>query len=391
VLQIKQDFLPKGHRNRPGHAMKPKGLLYHATANWNEGAGDEVHADYMKNTSRSVSWHVTVDKDSATQHIPFSENAWHAGDGSEGHYNRNWIGFEIACEAVKQGEPLDEATYWNAVDIAAQIMELNGLDQLKQIQPHKVVYGKGCPHHTLFDHDKFESDVIEVLSARKQGGTKILNKPRATVEQAQTWAKERGATDTFISLASLYWEIANEVDPSIAYAQSAKETAFGRFGGVVDESYNNPSGMKTKDGGGNYDPHAHQSFRNWREGVTAHIDHLALYAGALGYPKKDTPDPRHFGFIVGKAPTVEELSGRWAPSKEYGKSIINHYLKPLLETQAKVETSNPLKKKIEELEKDLERAQSEKVVAEKMAETKEKQIEEYQMFFKLFNKFIEKG
>lgn len=56
--------------------------------------------------------------------------------------------------------------------------------------------------------------------------------------------------------------------------------------------------------------------------MIAHLDHLALYAGAPGYPRADSPDPRHFDFLAGDAPTVEQLSGRWAPAASYGPSLV---------------------------------------------------------------------
>ena len=155
-------------------------------------------------------------------------------------------------------------------------------------------------------------------------GTSILHAPRATVGQAQAWANEKEATDVFIGLADLYWALTPKagVDPVVAYCQSAKETGYGKFGGVIDASYHNPCGIKTSEGGGNYDPRAHQRFRTWEDGVSAHIDHLALYAGAPGYPKKGTLDPRHFPYLLGTAKTVEQLGGKWAPSATYGEDIV---------------------------------------------------------------------
>lgn len=169
MLVIRQDLLPKGHMNRPGYPMTPKGLMFHTTNNWRDGAGDEMHATYMYSGQRLASWHVTVDKDSATQHIPFNENAWHAGDGKNGKYNRGWIGLEIACEAVNEGEPLDRATYNNAVDVAAQIMMMHGWETEDKLEPHRIVYGKNCPHHTLFNADQFKKDVIAEIKRRKGG------------------------------------------------------------------------------------------------------------------------------------------------------------------------------------------------------------------------------
>jgi len=168
-------------------------------------------------------------------------------------------------------------------------------------------------------------------------GTSILHAPRATVGQAQAWANEKEATDVFIGLADLYWALTPKagVDPVVAYCQSAKETGYGKFGGVIDASYHNPCGIKTSEGGGNYDPRAHQRFASWEDGVSAHIDHLALYAGAEGYPKQNTPDPRHFPYLRGTAITVEQLGGKWAPSPTYGEDIVR-LMEELIATQAPV-------------------------------------------------------
>ncbi|WP_240666679.1 hypothetical protein [Longirhabdus pacifica] len=53
------------------------------------------------------------------------------------------------------GEPLDKATYDNAVEVVAQIMNQHGFTSASQLQPHAIVYGKNCPHHTLFSRDQF--------------------------------------------------------------------------------------------------------------------------------------------------------------------------------------------------------------------------------------------
>jgi N-acetylmuramoyl-L-alanine amidase len=158
---------------------------------------------------------------------------------------------------------------------------------------------------------------------------KIISDSKVTVNQAKNWAKSKGATDTFVGLADLYFKYAPQhggVNPAIAYVQAAKETAYGNFGGVLDESYHNPCGLKNASGGGDTDKDAHQRFDNWDEGVQAHLDHLALYAGADGYPRSDTYDPRHFVTIKGKATTVNALGGKWAPSATYGQEINALYM-----------------------------------------------------------------
>ena len=155
----------------------------------------------------------------------------------------------------------------------------------------------------------------------------IISSPTASVEQMQKWARSKGATETFISLAPKYMKLYSShggINPIVAYAQSALETGYGNFGGVIDESYNNPCGMKTKEAGGNTDsdPNAHQKFNSWEDGISAHLDHLALYAGANGYPRKETKDPRHFSFIFGRAKSVLGLSGVWASDKQYGEKVL---------------------------------------------------------------------
>lgn len=152
----------------------------------------------------------------------------------------------------------------------------------------------------------------------------ILSNPTTTIEQMQEWAKSKKANQLLIDLAPIYYNISVNVgiNPVITYCQSAKETGYMNFGGVLDATYNNPCGMKNSSGGGDYDPNAHKQFANWEEGIQAQVDHLALYSGVEGYPKANTPDPRHFPYLHGTATTVESLGGKWAPSLEYGNSIV---------------------------------------------------------------------
>lgn len=157
---------------------------------------------------------------------------------------------------------------------------------------------------------------------------KIISDTKVTAKQAEDWAKSKGATKTFISLADLYFEYSSDhgnVNPAIAYVQAAKETGFGNFGGVLNESYHNPCGLKKTTGGSDTDPNAHQIFDSWDKGVQAHLDHLALYAGAAGYPRRDTYDPRVFITIKGTATTVNSLGTKWAPSVTYGEEVNQLY------------------------------------------------------------------
>ena len=154
-------------------------------------------------------------------------------------------------------------------------------------------------------------------------GTPIIGRPTASIEQLAQWAADKNAKPFFIALAPTFYKVALAagVDSAVVYCQSAKETGYGKFGGVIDESYCNPCGMKNSAGGGDADPNAHKRFDSWEQGIQAQVDHLALYAGADGYPKSVTLDPRHFSYLHGTARTVEALGGKWAPSASYGMDI----------------------------------------------------------------------
>ena len=153
----------------------------------------------------------------------------------------------------------------------------------------------------------------------------ICGTTKVTYEQAMAFAKSKKATTVFINNAIIYWNLCKKVgiNPCIAYCQYALETGWGKFGGVLDASYCNPCGLKITSGGSCTDAKAHKRFANWEAGISAHIDHLALYAGVKGYPKSNTEDPRHFSYLLGTVKTVEGLAGTWAMSSSYSKNLIN--------------------------------------------------------------------
>lgn len=168
----------------------------------------------------------------------------------------------------------------------------------------------------------------------KSGGTPIIGVPQATVQQAQAWARGRSAHGRFIAVLPLYWQEAQRygIRPEVAASQAAKETAFGRFTGVISPDYHNWCGLKTRNGGPDNDPNAHARFPDDITGVRAHLQHLSRYAGSALPPGEAVVDPRYDLVTPGAAPTVEALSGRWAPSEDYGRSIVADYLLPLLRT-----------------------------------------------------------
>jgi len=143
TVQIIQDFIPSGRRNRPGYKLTPKYITIHDTANTQAGADARAHAQYLKGSTAAslpVSWHYTVDDKVIYQHLPLNENGWHASDGANGPGNRQSIGIEI-CENRDGNRAAAEA---NAAWLTAKLLKDYdlGLDRVKQ---HYDWSGKNCP------------------------------------------------------------------------------------------------------------------------------------------------------------------------------------------------------------------------------------------------------
>lgn len=139
-----------------------------------------------------------------------------------------------------------------------------------------------------------------------------------------------GATDWYLNAVLACWHAGmyTGVDPLVLCGQCAHETAWGRFGGVINGDYGNLAGMKIRTGTGDL-PEAHAKFAmdRWGHpwlGAIAQAHHLMLYAGVEA--PFDTPDERahHIGpgsTSFGSARTVEALGGKWAPSATYGTMV----------------------------------------------------------------------
>ncbi len=168
----------------------------------------------------------------------------------------------------------------------------------------------------------------------------ILGKSAVSYTQLETWVKSvKTANPLLLKNLPIMWRLANErgILVELFVAQVVVETGYLNFGGVLNASFHNTCGLKTTKGGGDYVANAHMRFSSWEEGLTAHADHLALYAGAKGFPRYSpntkgyenekyksngtTKDPRHFTYLYGKCPTVEGLSGTWATNKKYAQDL----------------------------------------------------------------------
>ena len=144
AVQIIQDFIPPGRRNRPGYRLDPKYITIHDTANTQTGADAKAHAAYVKSTAAAnipASWHFTVDDKAIYQHLPLNENGWHAGDGTNGPGNRQSVGIEI-CENSNGNRAQAEK---NAAWLTAKLLKDFGLP-LAAVKQHYDWSGKNCPN-----------------------------------------------------------------------------------------------------------------------------------------------------------------------------------------------------------------------------------------------------
>ncbi len=187
--------------------------------------------------------------------------------------------------------------------------------------------------------------IYRVIRAEKKGEkldlgvipseTKLIAESKVSVEQAKAWAKQRGAADRFIEIADVYWKYGEitGICPELLYAQAAKETKFGLYGGNVIPEQNNWAGIKiaTSNGDSTYD---HESFETPDDGVRGHFNHMGAYVGI-----KPVGEPHGRYNSVSKMPwagtveTLEQLGGKWCPDLYYGYSILHNYIEPMMNTK----------------------------------------------------------
>ncbi|MCD8391403.1 MAG: S-layer homology domain-containing protein [Firmicutes bacterium] len=163
--------------------------------------------------------------------------------------------------------------------------------------------------------------------------TELIGEAQITVEQAQAWAEDKGAAQIFIDIAPTYWYYGElfGLRPEILYAQAAKETAYGNYGGAVLPEMNNWAGIKIKSPIGDR-TEDHESFDTPEDGVRAHFNHMCAYVGLE--PIGEVHDRYYVVASLSWAGTVknlEALGGRWCPDLYYGYSILHDYIEEMSE------------------------------------------------------------
>lgn len=180
----------------------------------------------------------------------------------------------------------------------------------------------------LEEKDNLTWEDLGVISSN----TPLIGDAQISFEAAQEWAKDRGASDKFIEAAPIYWEYGEltGLRPEILYAQAAKETGYGKFGGAVIPEMNNWAGIKIKNPIGDR-PEDHESFETPDDGVRAHFNHMGAYVGLA--PIGEAHDRYYVVKSIswaGSVKNLEALGGRWCPDLYYGYSILHDVLEPLM-------------------------------------------------------------
>ena len=150
--------------------------------------------------------------------------------------------------------------------------------------------------------------------------------------------KAKGATvhSRFINeMFPALWAAATKygIDGVGMVAQSAKETAWGHFGGKVPWQFYNTAGNKINPAVQNLpqfrgicdgdNPLAHAQFASWAVGAEVHAQHLRRYCGVPIQPETLLIAPRYWAVASFNTSTYEwsGLGGKWAPALDYGTTL----------------------------------------------------------------------
>ena len=162
----------------------------------------------------------------------------------------------------------------------------------------------------------------------KESYTPILGDAKVSVDSAIAWAEAHDAAELFIDAAQYYWQYGEEfgIRPEVLYAQAAKETGFGKYGGAVLPEMNNFAGIKVRGATGDR-TEDHETFATREDGVRGHFNHMCAYTGlaTIGEVHERYYSTRTAAW-AGTVQNVEALGGRWCPNLYYGYSIVHDLL-----------------------------------------------------------------
>ena len=160
-------------------------------------------------------------------------------------------------------------------------------------------------------------------------GTPIMGPAETTIDQMVSVYEASGAAypsalyvqkgaPTIRSFCTIAYNeaVAEGVRPEVLFAQAMHETGWLRFGGDVKPEQCNFGGL-----GATGNAVSGLTFPDVATGLRAQVQHLKAYASTDPL-KTQCVDPRFYYVTRGCAPCVEDLAGRWASDRNYGKSLV---------------------------------------------------------------------
>lgn len=247
---------------------------------------------------------------------------------SQEFYNYIVLGYEkgFITGSDREIKPKD---YLNRAQTCALLYKLMNAIEYERL---KDLYSTEEEKETNTSEEQHDNEAEEEIIPTTI--TPLLARAEVTLEQAQKWAKNRGAHERFIDVAPLYWKYGEltGLRADVLYAQAAKETNFGKYTGQVKPEQNNWAGIK-KYGVNSDAPEDHEDFETVEDGVRAHFNHMGAYVGIepIGEPHPRYRSVKSLAW-AGTVETVEQLSGKWCPAADYGISIVNNFLEPMKNT-----------------------------------------------------------
>jgi len=196
-LNIIQDFIPVGRKNRPGRANPMLFVTIHETGNTKVGANAKTHSSYIKGNDAAnlpTSWHYTVDDTETYQHLPENEDAFHAGDGA-GNGNRQSIGIEMCVNA--------DGNFQKTVDRTVELVKdicIRRNIPVANIRQHFDWSGKNCPQNIRVGKPytwKVFLDRVKVAIEQQKFAQTFLpgHEPSAWAHESWAWAIRNKLTD----------------------------------------------------------------------------------------------------------------------------------------------------------------------------------------------------
>ena len=183
------------------YTMTPKGICVHNSAN-DASAKNEVA--YMVRNDYKISFHYAIDDKEVVQGIPENRNAYHAGDGSTGKGNREYIGVEICYS--KSGGSKFVAAEKNAAKFIASKLKEKGWD-ISHVKKHQDFSGKYCPHRTLdMGWQRFLDMIQSELSKLNEEEKEMTKEERIEFDNLKVQVKELREKIEELTKVYKYWK-----------------------------------------------------------------------------------------------------------------------------------------------------------------------------------------